>query len=185
MASDTRQQSFSFGTSVGYDNNLNSVPIAERLALTLSGNPVLLDVSSEFRAAGAAYARVTGGTTILSVGQDVNSRLTGSITGRFSEESDYDLIQGSARYRPSDASDVSRWNTTFGLDHLVWGGNTVFSSATIRASFLLRTSGLAAFIHGLRCSIRNTKPKICFRGTNTSLVLAANVICSSQGSETE
>ena len=138
---DTSQHSFSLGTSVGYDNNLNSAPIAERLALTLSGNPVLLDVSSDFRAAGAAYARVTGGATILSVGQDVNSRLTGSITGRFSEESDYDLIQGSARYRLSDASDVSRWNTTFGLDHLIWGGNTVFSSATIRASFLFQDLG--------------------------------------------
>ena len=139
--SDTRQQSFTFGPSIGYDNNLNSAPIAERLALTLSGNPVLLDVSSDFRAAGAAYARFTGGGTLLSVGQEVNRRLTASITGRFSEESNYDLIQGSARYRLSDASDVPRWNTTFGLDHLIWGGNTVFSSATIRASLLLKDLG--------------------------------------------
>ncbi|MFL2873146.1 MAG: tetratricopeptide repeat protein, partial [Pseudohongiellaceae bacterium] len=137
----TNQKSLSLGTSLGYDNNLNSAPIADRLALTLSGNPVLLDVSSEFRAAGAAYGRVNAAGTLFSTGLAVNSRLSGSITGRFSEESDYDLIQGSVRYRLNDARDVPRWNTTLGLDRLVWGGNTVFSSATLRAGFLLKDFG--------------------------------------------
>jgi tetratricopeptide (TPR) repeat protein len=135
------QKSFTLGTSVGYDNNLNSAPIADRIALTLSGNPVLLDVSSEFRAAVGSYARVTGGGVLLRGGQIVNSRLSGSITGRFSEQSDYDLVQGSARYRLSDASDTPRWNTTLGLDHLQWGGSAVFSSATFRAGYLLRDFG--------------------------------------------
>ena len=137
----TNQKSFTLGTSAGYDNNLNSAPIADRIALTLSGNPVLLDVSSEFRAAGATYARVSTGGAILSAGQAVNTRLSGSITGRFSEQSDYDLIQGSARYRLSDASDIPRWNTTIGLDHLRWGGSAVFSSATVRAAYLLKDFG--------------------------------------------
>ena len=138
---DRTQGSLSFGTVVGYDNNLNSAPIADQLALTLSGNPVLFDVSPDFRASGAAYARFTGAGTLLSVGQNVNSSLTASMTGRFSKESDYDLIQGSARYRLSDSSDRPAWNATFGLDHLVWGGNTVFTSATIRAGYLLKDFG--------------------------------------------
>ena len=139
---DTTQRLFSLGTTVGYDNNLNSAPIADQIGLTLSGNPVLFDVSPEFQAAGAAYARFTGTGTRLSYGQTVNSSLTASITGRFSKESDYDLIQGSARYRLSDSSDIPAWNATFGLDHLVWGGNTVFSSATIRADYLLMDFGV-------------------------------------------
>ena len=138
---DAKRTVLSLGTSVGYDNNLNSAPIADRLALTLSGNPVLLDVSSDFRAAGAAYARFNAGGSVVNLGQDVDSRLTASITGRFSEQSSYDLIQGSARYRLSDTSDIPRWNTTLGLDHLVWGGNTVFRSATVRADFLLKDFG--------------------------------------------
>lgn len=138
---DRNQGSLSLGTAVGYDNNLNSAPIADQLALTLSGNPVLFDVSPDFQAAGATYARLTGAGALLSVGQSVNSSLTASITGRFSEDSDYDLIQGSARYRLVDSSDRPAWNATFGLDHLVWGGNTVFSSATIRAGYLLRDFG--------------------------------------------
>ena len=135
------QRSLSFATAVGYDNNLNSAPIADQLALTLSGNPVLFDVSSDFQADGAAYARLTGAGAMVKVGQNVNSRLTASITGRFSRDSAYDLIQGSARYRLSDSSDSPGWNATFGLDHLVWGGNTVFSSATIRAGYLLKDFG--------------------------------------------
>ncbi len=138
---DRTQSTFSVGTSLGYDNNLNSAPIADRLALTLSGNPVLLDVSSDFKAAGAGYARLTGTGTIVSVGQSVNSRLTASVTGRFSRNSAYDLIQGSARYRLSEASDTPRWNAAFGVDHLVWGGDTVFRSATIRADFLWKDFG--------------------------------------------
>ena len=35
------QKLLSLGTSVGYDNNLNSAPISDLIALTLSGNPVL------------------------------------------------------------------------------------------------------------------------------------------------
>ena len=136
------QGSFSMGTIVGYDNNLNSAPIADQLALTLSGNPVLFDVSPDFRAAGAAYARVTAVGVFAKAGRDVNSSLTASVTGRFSEESAYDLIQGSARYRVSESSDRPRWNATFGLDHLVWGGNSVFSSATIRADYTLKDFGV-------------------------------------------
>ena len=98
-------------------------------------------MSSDFRAAADGYARFTGAGTILSEGRNVNTNLSASITGRFSKDSDYDLIQGSLRYRLSDSSDIPDWNTTFGLDHLVWGGNTVFSSATIRAGYLLKDFG--------------------------------------------
>ena len=38
------------GLSFGHDNNLNSAPIGERLTLTLSGKPISLEVSPEYRA---------------------------------------------------------------------------------------------------------------------------------------
>ncbi|MDG2141192.1 MAG: tetratricopeptide repeat protein [Gammaproteobacteria bacterium] len=132
-----KQKSFSLGASSGYDNNLNSAPIADQLALTLSGNPVVLDVSSEFLAAGASYARLTASGGLSTQGQSINSHLTGNFTGRFSENSDYELLQASARYRFSEANDEPRWNATFGADHLNWGGHAVFSSTTLRAAHLL------------------------------------------------
>ena len=166
---ETSQRSFSFGTSLGYDNNLNSAPIADRLALTLSGNPVFLDVSSDFRTAGASYARVTGGGALVNSGQNFNGRLTASITGRFSKESAYDLIQGSARCRLSDASDVSRWNTTFGVDHLVWGANTVFRSATFRAGYLLKDFGACRIYPRLATQYQKYEAQELLSGYESSL----------------
>ena len=137
----TSQKSLSLGISAGHDNNLNSAPIADQLALTLSGNPVILDVNSEFKAAGAAYTRVNASGTIAKLGQNVNSQLTGNFSGRYSKNSDYELLQTSLRYRLSDASDAPIWNATIGADHLEWGGSPVFSSATLRAGYLLRDFG--------------------------------------------
>jgi tetratricopeptide (TPR) repeat protein len=137
----TNRTGFSLGISAGYDNNLNSAPIADQLALTLSGNPVILDVGSEFKAAGASYARVTASGAMSSIGQSINSRLTGTMTGRFSENSNYELLQASARYRLSEASDSPRWNAVLGADHLDWGGRAVFTSATVRAGYLLAGAG--------------------------------------------
>lgn len=136
-----KQKSFSLGASAGYDNNLNSAPIADQLALTLSGNPVVLDVNSQFLAAGASYARVTARGGLSTLGERINSRLTGNLTGRVSENSDYELLQASARYRVSEANDRPRWNAIFGADHLNWGGSAVFSSGTLRAAYVLGDSG--------------------------------------------
>lgn len=132
-----KQKSLSLGVSPGYDNNLNSAPIADQLALTLSGNPVVLDVSSEFQAAGASYARLTASGGLSTLGQSINSRLTGNLTGRFSENSGYELLQASVRYRLSEANDHPRWNATFGADHLNWGGSAAYSSATVRGAYML------------------------------------------------
>lgn len=140
----TTRKSLSLGISAGHDNNLNSAPIAEQLALTLSGNPVILDVSSEFKAAGGAYTRLSASGSMATVGQNMNSRLTGNFTGRFSENSDYELLQASVRYRLSEASDSPDWNMTLGGDHLDWGGSPVFSSATLRAGYLLGEFGSCA-----------------------------------------
>ena len=137
----TNQASFSLGISAGYDNNLNSAPIADQLALTLSGNPVILDIGSEFKAAGASYTRVTASGSKSSIGQSINTRLIGSMTGRFSENSNYELLQAAARYRLSEAGDSPRWNAVLGADHLDWGGRAVFTSATVRAGYLLAGAG--------------------------------------------
>ena len=139
--SDTNQKAFAFGSSVGYDDNLNSAPIADQLALTLSGNPVLLDVSPQFRAVGGSYARLTAGGSLATAGQNTSTRFTGNITGRFSQDSDYELLQASTRFRINESRDVPGWSAIFGLDHLMWGGNTIFSSATLRASYLLKDYG--------------------------------------------
>ena len=52
------EQNFGLGISLGYDNNLNSAPSNDSLALTLSGRSVVLDVAPEFQATSGEYSRL-------------------------------------------------------------------------------------------------------------------------------
>lgn len=131
--------------SVGYDDNLNSAPIDRQLALTLSGQSVVLDVGSEFLAAAGPYANVAAGVARNKVGRDISSRISGQVRGRFSEDSSYELLQASSQFALAESGDNPRWNVIFGLDHLNYGGHSIFSSSTMRASYLVR--------QGPRCRI--------------------------------
>jgi tetratricopeptide (TPR) repeat protein len=126
------------GVSVGYDNNLNSAPMGRQLALTLSGQSVVLDVSPEFLAAGGTYANVAAGIARNSAGRDISSRMSGQIRGRFGENSSYEVLQASSQFAFAQSGDTPRWNATLGFDHLNYGGNDIFSSSTLRASYLAR-----------------------------------------------
>ncbi len=126
------------GVSVGYDNNLNSAPMGRQLALTLSGQSVVLDVSPEFLAAGGTYANVAAGIARTSAGRDISSRVSGQVRGRFGENSSYEVLQASSQFAFAQSGDNPRWNAALGFDHLNYGGNDIFSSSTIRASYLAR-----------------------------------------------
>jgi len=126
------------GVSVGYDNNLNSAPMGRQLALTLSGQSVVLDVSPEFLAAGGTYANLAAGIARTSAGRDISSRVSGQVRGRFGENSSYEVLQASSQFAFAQSGDNPRWNAALGFDHLNYGGNDIFSSSTIRASYLAR-----------------------------------------------
>jgi hypothetical protein len=126
------------GVSVGYDNNLNSAPMGRQLALTLSGQSVVLDVSPEFLAAGGTYANVAAGIARTSAGRDISSRVSGQVRGRFGENSSYEVLQASSQFAFAQSGDNPRWNAALGFDHLNYGGNDIFSSSTIRASYAAR-----------------------------------------------
>ena len=126
------------GVSVGYDNNLNSAPMGRQLALTLSGQSVVLDVSPEFLAAGGTYANLAAGIARTSAGRDISSRVSGQVRGRFGENSSYEVLQASSQFAFTQSGDNPRWNAALGFDHLNYGGNDIFSSSTIRASYLAR-----------------------------------------------
>ena len=126
------------GVSVGYDNNLNSAPMGRQLALTLSGQSVVLDVSPEFLAVGGSYANLAAGIARSNTGRNVSSRMSGQIRGRFGENSNYEMLQASSQFAFAQSGDNPRWNAVLGFDHLNYGGKAIFSSSTIRASYLAR-----------------------------------------------
>ncbi len=121
----------------GYDDNLNSAPMARELALTLSGESVLLQVSPEFRPASGAYLNLALGGINSVVRPEIATRFSGQVRGRFSENSEHDLVQASTRFVLAETADETRWNAELGFDHLIYGTDSLFSSADLRASYLL------------------------------------------------
>ena len=121
----------------GYDDNLNSAPMARELALTLSGESVLLQVSPEFRPASGAYLNLALGGTNSVVRPQIATRFSGQVRGRFGENSEHDLVQASTRFVLAETADETRWNAELGFDHLIYGTDSLFSSADLRASYLL------------------------------------------------
>lgn len=136
---------FSLAGFVGFDDNLNSAPISDQLSLTLSGKSVTLDVSPEYQATGGGFSRLVTNASYRRIGQAVNSRLSGQVSARFAEDSSYELVQASAQAGVAQASDQPRWDSVIGLDHVVFGGNTIYSSATTRARFIVKQTDSCGF----------------------------------------
>ncbi len=134
----TIQTSFSAAGFLGFDNNLNSAPVSDQLSLTLSGNSVTLDVSPEYQATEGGYTRLVGSANMSRIGQSINSQLSGQLRGRFSQDSRYELVQASTQGIFSQARDNPAWDGVIGFDHVVFGGNAIFSSATLRARYLVK-----------------------------------------------
>ncbi len=123
---------------VGYDHNLNSAPVSDQLALTLSGNSVILDVSPEYQAQEGAYAKVLTGANFRRLGRSLSGQFSGQITGRFSDDSQHELLQASNQVVITETRSQPRWDAFFRLDHVVYGGNSIFSSSTVMARYLFR-----------------------------------------------
>ena len=111
--------------------------MARELALTLSGESVLLQVSPEFQPASGAYLNLALGGTNSVVRRKPPRVFPGKFAGGFSENSEHDLVQASTRFVLAQRADETRWNVELGFDHLVYGTNSLFSSADLRASYLL------------------------------------------------
>lgn len=133
----TRATGYELSILGGYDDNLNSAPLARQLALTLSGESVLLQVSPDFRPNSGAYLNLAFAGTRNTASPNLATRLSGQVRGRFGEESAHELVQASTRFVLAERADETRWNIEFGLDHLVFGANSLFSSADVRASYLM------------------------------------------------
>ena len=135
------EQNFGLGISLGYDNNLNSAPSNDSLALTLSGRSVVLDVAPEFQATSGEYSRLEANGSRRTSSSNVISAIYGGISGKFSELSQHQLVQASTRFSIAEAGDLPRWNVELGLDYLNYGGNSIYGSPTLRGSYVLSRVG--------------------------------------------
>jgi len=160
--------------SVGHDNNLNSAPLGDQLALTLSGKSVILDVSPEYKSQGGGYTKLSAGMNFTRLGQSFNSQFSGQLRGRFGKDSQYELLQGSMQGRLSPAGDSPGWDAMAGLDHIVFGGNTIFSSSTVTARYFLGGTRSCNFYPRLALQYQYFHSQRSLSGVESSLGVGAD-----------
>ena len=132
------QRNLTLGGVVGYDHNLNSAPLSDQLALTLSGNSVTLEVSPEYQAQEGPYTKLVAGAGFRRVGPVISSQVSGQVRG-VQEKSQHELLQASAQMFLR-TSDTPWWDLVLGFDHVTYGQNTIFSSSTVMGRYIHRQS---------------------------------------------
>ena len=131
----TRQRSFQADLLTGYDNNLNGAPDSSLLALTLSGDPVLLEISPEFRPVSGPYLNMRLAGRYRQLAPDHQHNWTAGMQGRLSEDSKSDLLQLTTRYAFIRPDNGHSWQLTAGSSHLFFGGSALFSGTEAGARY--------------------------------------------------
>jgi len=111
----------------GYDNNLNGGPDSAQIALTPSGDPILLALSEELRPARGPYLNMglTGRYRQLSAEHQHN--YSGGIRSRVSEDTGSDMVQLAGQYVFLRPGRNRSWQIASNINHLYYGGNALFS----------------------------------------------------------
>jgi tetratricopeptide (TPR) repeat protein len=125
----TRQTGFQLDALVGYDDNLNGAPDPSQIALTLSGEPIILTLNSEFQAVAGRYLNLRGGASHqrLAAGHRHNARV--EIRGRMSQDSGSDLLQLQSRYEFLRPRRSSSWMGSVAAGQLFFGGSALYAAS--------------------------------------------------------
>ncbi len=131
----TRQTERQIDVLAGYDNNLNGAPTGDQLTLTLSGEPVLLELNPEFKPVSGPFTNLRAGGRFRQLTPSAQHNVTGDVRGRISEDTNSDILQFSGRYsfiRP-DARHAIQGQA--GVNHLFFGGSELFTATDIGAVY--------------------------------------------------
>lgn len=123
----TRQTSFQADLLAGYDNNLNGAPDPGQITLTLSGEPILLDLNEEFRPISGPYLNMRLGARHRQLRPEFQHNWSGELRSRSSEDSSSDLLQFAGRYAFIKPDREHAWQADVGINHLFFGGSPLFT----------------------------------------------------------
>jgi len=132
----TRQSSLQLDLLAGYDNNLNSAPDPSQITLTLSGEPVLLALSSKFRPVSGPYLnfRLAGRYRQLAPQHQHNWQM--QARGRVSEDSQSDTMQFDTRYAFVRPDRRHSFQVNAGLSHLLFGGSPLYTATDTSVRYM-------------------------------------------------
>lgn len=123
----TRQTNFQADLLAGYDNNLNGAPDPGQITLTLSGEPILLDLNEEFRPISGPYLNMRLGARHRQLRPEYQHNWSAEVRSRSSEDSQSDLLQLASRYSFIKPDREHAWQADVGINHLFFGGNPLFT----------------------------------------------------------
>jgi len=164
----------SLATAFGYDNNLNNAPVSDRLALTLSGRPVTLEVRPEYQARSGSYTRLAVGANVQRRGRSLNTQFLSQLRGRFGEDSEYELLQASTQVVLSQSTDDPRWDVVAGADHVAYGRNSIFTGSLLRARYLVTRTDSCGIYPKLAFQYQNFRAQRSLSGLESSLGLGVD-----------
>lgn len=131
----TRDRDVSFDLLAGYDNNLNSAPDSNLITLTLSGESIPLELSSDFQATSGPYLNFRLGGRFRQLAPLHQQNWLFDVRGRFSEDTGSDLLQLDGRYAFIKPSRRHSWQVNGGVSHLLFGGNSLFTAANLNVLY--------------------------------------------------
>lgn len=165
----TRQTSWQLDVLGGFDDNLNGASDQDSITLTLSGEPVLLALSDEFRVVSGPLlnARIQGSHRRLSVSRQES--FTGELRTRLSKDSNSNLAQVNGRYSISRASGRNSWQFKSGLNHLYFSSAPLFTALDTEIRYRQLKSGSCQPYFGLALQHQTWHNQSRLNGIESSL----------------
>lgn len=127
----TRQTEGQVDLLAGYDNNLNGGPADNRLTLTLSGEPVLLELNPEFQPVSGPFTNLRASGRFRQLTPGAQHNFSGDVRGRISEDTESDILQFSGRYAFIRPDEDHAFQVQAGINHLFFGGSELFTASDL------------------------------------------------------
>ncbi|MEX0619740.1 MAG: tetratricopeptide repeat protein [Pseudohongiellaceae bacterium] len=135
----TRQRGFQADLLAGYDDNLNGAPDPDTITLTLSGEPVLLELNPEYRPISGPYLNLRMAARYRQLAPQHQHNWLVEARGRISEDTESDLVQLGGQYAFIRPGRRHSWQLNTGVNHLAFGGNPLFTAVDARTRFQPRS----------------------------------------------
>ncbi len=136
----TRSRGLFAELAAGYDNNLNGAPSKSDFTLTLSGEPVSLELSPDFQPVSGAYLNFQLAGFYQRLDPEHSQNLQFGLRSRQSDQRSNELLQFDWRYSYERPVRRRQWEFTGGTSHLMFGGNPLYSVTEGRVRYRLRES---------------------------------------------
>ncbi len=123
----TRSKGLFAELATGYDDNLNGAPSKSDFTLTLSGEPVAVELSQDFQPDSGSYLNLQLAGFYQKLSSDHSQDVQFGLRSRQSGTSDNELLQFDWRYSYVLPVRGKQWEFGVGSSHLLFGGNPLYS----------------------------------------------------------